>query len=96
MCSVWPRWTWTRRAPASGLPLRRRGDRLRGRSGRRRRSGDTVAVSAAAGGVGSVAVQLLKVRGAEVIAATYPLDEVRAAYELLEQRHTLGKIVLLP
>lgn len=30
------------------------------------------------------------------IAATFPLDEVRAAYALVEQRHTLGKIVLLP
>lgn len=30
------------------------------------------------------------------IAATYPLDEVRTAYEVLEQRHTHGKIVLLP
>ena len=30
------------------------------------------------------------------IAATYPLDEVRAAYERLEDRHTRGKIALLP
>ena len=30
------------------------------------------------------------------IAATFPLDEVRAAFELLEQRHTRGKIVLVP
>lgn len=30
------------------------------------------------------------------IASTYPLDEVRAAYDRLEQRHTLGKIVLVP
>jgi NADPH:quinone reductase-like Zn-dependent oxidoreductase len=30
------------------------------------------------------------------IAATYPLAEVRDAYRELEQRHTLGKIVLLP
>lgn len=30
------------------------------------------------------------------IAATYPLDEVRAAYARLEERHTHGKIVLLP
>ena len=29
------------------------------------------------------------------IAATFPLQEVRAAYELLEQRHTRGKIVLV-
>jgi NADPH:quinone reductase-like Zn-dependent oxidoreductase len=30
------------------------------------------------------------------IAATYPLDEVREAFEHLEARHTLGKIVLVP
>jgi NADPH:quinone reductase-like Zn-dependent oxidoreductase len=30
------------------------------------------------------------------IAATYPLDEVRAAYTELEKGHTHGKIVLLP
>ncbi len=30
------------------------------------------------------------------IAAEYPLDEVREAYEQLEDRHTLGKIVLIP
>ena len=30
------------------------------------------------------------------IAAVYPLDQVREAYRDLEQRHTLGKIVLEP
>jgi NADPH:quinone reductase-like Zn-dependent oxidoreductase len=30
------------------------------------------------------------------IAKTYPLTEVREAYRDLEQRHTLGKIVLKP
>jgi NADPH:quinone reductase-like Zn-dependent oxidoreductase len=30
------------------------------------------------------------------IAATYPLGEVREAFEQLEDRHTLGKIVLVP
>lgn len=30
------------------------------------------------------------------IARTYPLDQVREAYRQLEQRHTRGKIVLLP
>jgi NADPH2:quinone reductase len=30
------------------------------------------------------------------IAATYPLDQVRAAYTELEKRHTRGKIVLIP
>jgi NADPH:quinone reductase-like Zn-dependent oxidoreductase len=30
------------------------------------------------------------------IAATYPLDQVRAAYTELKKRHTRGKIVLIP
>ncbi len=30
------------------------------------------------------------------IAATFPLDEVRAAFELVEQGHAHGKVVLLP
>jgi NADPH:quinone reductase len=30
------------------------------------------------------------------IAATFPLDQVAEAFELLEQRHTRGKIVLIP
>jgi NADPH:quinone reductase-like Zn-dependent oxidoreductase len=30
------------------------------------------------------------------IAATYPLDEVKAAFEDLERRRTRGKIVLVP
>jgi NADPH2:quinone reductase len=30
------------------------------------------------------------------IAASFPLDEVGAAFEVLEQRHTRGKIVLIP
>ena len=30
------------------------------------------------------------------IAATFPLDQVRAAFWLLEQGHIRGKIVLLP
>jgi NADPH:quinone reductase-like Zn-dependent oxidoreductase len=30
------------------------------------------------------------------VAATYPLDRVADAYEVLEKRHTRGKIVLLP
>ena len=30
------------------------------------------------------------------IAATHPLDQVRAAYTELEKRHTRGKIVLIP
>jgi NADPH:quinone reductase-like Zn-dependent oxidoreductase len=30
------------------------------------------------------------------IAGTFPLDRVRDAYRELEQRHTRGKIVLIP
>jgi NADPH:quinone reductase-like Zn-dependent oxidoreductase len=30
------------------------------------------------------------------IAATFPLEQVAEAFELLEQRHTRGKIVLIP
>ncbi len=30
------------------------------------------------------------------VAATYPLDEVRAAYTDLARRHTRGKVVLIP
>jgi NADPH2:quinone reductase len=30
------------------------------------------------------------------IAASFPLAEVGPAFELLEQRHTRGKIVLIP
>ncbi|MDQ2812899.1 MAG: NADP-dependent oxidoreductase [Actinomycetota bacterium] len=40
---------------------------------------------------------LLASRAIELpIAATYPLDRVADAFEQLERRHTLGKIVLLP
>lgn len=40
---------------------------------------------------------LLASRAIELpIAATYPLDRVADAFEELERRHTLGKIVLLP
>lgn len=31
-----------------------------------------------------------------IVAQTFPLDEVRSAYELLEKQHTRGKIVLVP
>ena len=30
------------------------------------------------------------------VAATFPLEQVADAFELLERRHTRGKIVLLP
>ena len=30
------------------------------------------------------------------IAATYPLERVKDAYDELEKRHTRGKIVLIP
>jgi NADPH:quinone reductase len=50
--------------------------------------GQIVAVSAAAGGVGSAVVQLPALHGAHVLA--------RDAFARLEQRRTHGKIVLLP
>ena len=49
------------------LLRRRRHGLRRGSRGRTAKPGETVAVSAAAGGVGSLVVQLLKVRGANVI-----------------------------
>ena len=57
----------------------------------RRRSGDDpatiVADIAAAAAAGIVEVP---------IAATYPLERVADAYAQLEQRHTRGKIILVP
>lgn len=54
----------------------------------------------AAGASASVLAELAGLAAAgqlEVpIAATFPLDQVRDAYRLLEQGHTLGKIVLIP
>ena len=43
-----------------------------------------------------LAAQLAKGELELPIAATYPLDQVRAAYDDLERRHTRGKIVLVP
>ena len=43
-----------------------------------------------------LAAQLVKGELELPIAATYPLDQVRAAYDELERRHTRGKIVLVP
>jgi NADPH:quinone reductase-like Zn-dependent oxidoreductase len=41
--------------------------------------------------------QLIAAGDLEVpIAATFPLGDVRDAFQLLEQGHTRGKIVLLP
>jgi NADPH:quinone reductase-like Zn-dependent oxidoreductase len=69
------------------------------------KKGETVVVSGAAGGVGSLAVQLARRTGAGLladghlelpIANVYPLTQVREAYAELERRHTHGKIVLRP
>ena len=49
------------------IALCRRGDCLRRRSGSEPAPNDTVVVSGAAGGVGSLVVQLLRIRGADVI-----------------------------
>jgi NADPH:quinone reductase-like Zn-dependent oxidoreductase len=54
------------------------------------------AAAATAEVVGELAELVAQGRLEVPIAATFPLDEVRAAYEQLEQRHTRGKIVLVP
>jgi NADPH:quinone reductase-like Zn-dependent oxidoreductase len=54
------------------------------------------AASASAAVLADLAAQIAAGKLEIPIARTYPLTEVRAAYAELEQRHTLGKIVLLP
>jgi NADPH:quinone reductase-like Zn-dependent oxidoreductase len=58
------------------------------------------AEGSAAGTNAAVLARLAALIAADVlevpIAATFPLDDVRAAFALLEQGHTRGKIVLLP
>jgi NADPH:quinone reductase-like Zn-dependent oxidoreductase len=58
--------------------------------------GDGSAVGASAAVLAELAELIAKGELELPIAATYPLDEVRAAYTQLAQRHTHGKIVLLP
>jgi NADPH:quinone reductase-like Zn-dependent oxidoreductase len=58
--------------------------------------GEGSATAATAAVVGEVAAMVDRGEVEIPIAATFPLTEVRAAYELLEQGHTRGKIVLLP
>jgi NADPH:quinone reductase-like Zn-dependent oxidoreductase len=57
---------------------------------------DGSATAATAGVLREMAALVASGRIEVPIAATYPLDEVRAAYRRLEQRHTRGKIVLVP
>ena len=53
--------------------------------------------AAASSGVVAELAQLVADGRLEVpVAATFPLDQVREAYQQLEQRHTHGKIVLVP
>ncbi len=63
------------------------------------RQGAHVDGMATVGDVGSVISQLASLidhgRLAVPVAATFALRDVRQAYELLEQRHTRGKIVLI-
>jgi NADPH:quinone reductase-like Zn-dependent oxidoreductase len=58
--------------------------------------GEGNAAAATAEVVGELAGLVAQGRLEVPIAATFPLDEVRAAYEQLERRHTRGKIVLVP
>ncbi len=46
--------------------------------------------------LGALAMQVANGEVEVPIAATFPLDRVQDAYEQLEQRHTRGKIVLIP
>lgn len=57
-----------------------------------RGSGDATSTAVLSELVGLIAAGDLEIP----IAARYPLDRVREAFEELERRHTLGKIVLLP
>jgi len=55
--------------------------------------------SAAAASAGVLAELAARIAGGRLdfpIAATFPLADVRSAFRMLEQRHTLGKIVLEP
>jgi NADPH:quinone reductase-like Zn-dependent oxidoreductase len=58
--------------------------------------GEGSAAAATAGVVGELAGMVDRGELEIPIAATFPLTEVRAAYELLEKGHTRGKIVLIP
>ncbi|HEX5117860.1 MAG TPA: NADP-dependent oxidoreductase [Pseudonocardiaceae bacterium] len=58
--------------------------------------GEGSAVAATAAVVGEVAGMVDRGEVEIPIAATFPLTEVRAAFEQLEQGHTRGKIVLIP
>jgi NADPH:quinone reductase-like Zn-dependent oxidoreductase len=57
---------------------------------------DGSAAAASAGVLSELAGMIAEGRLQIPIAATFPLREVREAYRDLEQRHTLGKIVLRP
>ncbi|MEJ2358987.1 MAG: NADP-dependent oxidoreductase [Deinococcales bacterium] len=54
------------------------------------------AAAASAGVLAELAAMISAGRLEVPVARVYPLDEVREAYRELEQRHTLGKIVLRP
>ncbi|HEX3648958.1 MAG TPA: NADP-dependent oxidoreductase [Pseudonocardiaceae bacterium] len=58
--------------------------------------GEGSAAAASAGVIGELAGMVDRGELEIPIAATFPLTEVRAAFELLEKGHTRGKIVLIP
>jgi NADPH:quinone reductase-like Zn-dependent oxidoreductase len=63
------------------------------------RHGVQAAGSAQAANTGDLAEMVTRLADGRLelpVAATYPLDQVRAAYAELERRHTRGKIVLIP
>jgi NADPH:quinone reductase-like Zn-dependent oxidoreductase len=58
--------------------------------------GEASAEGANQADLGEVAARIADGRLDLPVAATYPLDDVQAAYRELERRHTRGKIVLVP
>jgi NADPH:quinone reductase-like Zn-dependent oxidoreductase len=58
--------------------------------------GEGSAAAASAGVIGELAGMVDRGELEIPIAATFPLTEVRAAFELLAKGHTRGKIVLIP